>query len=139
MYVARKHPHWKIVVKSWRGLNCPITSPKPETWGPQAVDDLSCAIESIRGEYPDAPLLGTGFSYGGQLVLCHMGQRGLRKSETLDAGINVSGLFDMTAVGENMHGTIYDYVNMSNMYMEGVYECMPAISAHLKEGAPRHH
>jgi len=59
LHLHKWQPTWRIVVKSWRGLGVRLGSPKPETWGPQAVEDTHAAVLHIRKDYPDAPLLGT--------------------------------------------------------------------------------
>ena len=150
LYVARKAPQWRVVVKSWRGLGIDLKTPKPETWGPQCVEDLCSCVQQIRSRYPDAPLVGAGFSYGGQSLLCHMGLKqgpkagkgGARVTAAppglrgLDAAVCISGLFDMGQVARNMSGTIYDYINMSEMYNKGVYKAMPLIQQHIGEADP---
>eukprot|EP00656_Telonema_subtile_P027389 TRINITY_DN2945_c0_g2_i1.p1 TRINITY_DN2945_c0_g2~~TRINITY_DN2945_c0_g2_i1.p1 ORF type:complete len:479 (+),score=122.03 TRINITY_DN2945_c0_g2_i1:145-1581(+) len=113
MYIHKAHPGWRIVVKSWRGIGVKLTSPRPETWGPQAVSDLQQCVLAISSRYPDAPLLGVGFSFGGLVLANHMGVHADEGGFT--AGVNISGTFELTEVAKHVEGTIYDWLNTTHL------------------------
>eukprot|EP00658_Telonema_sp_P-2_P040189 TRINITY_DN2874_c0_g1_i1.p1 TRINITY_DN2874_c0_g1~~TRINITY_DN2874_c0_g1_i1.p1 ORF type:complete len:496 (+),score=110.70 TRINITY_DN2874_c0_g1_i1:186-1673(+) len=113
MYIHKLHPTWRIVVKSWRGIGVKLTSPRPETWGSQAVDDLHHCVGAVVAKYPEAPLLGVGFSFGGQILASYMGAYAADAAFT--AGVSISSLFEVNQVTTHVEGTIYDWLNTSHL------------------------
>ena len=93
-----------------------MATPKPETWGPQAVEDVHACVLHIRKDYPDAPLLGVGFSYGGQTMRSYMGHK--QPDSTVEgfmAGVEISSMFEVDKVGPHVDGTIYDWLNTTQL------------------------
>ncbi|KAJ7650145.1 Alpha/Beta hydrolase protein [Roridomyces roridus] len=68
---------YRAVVVNFRGCSgVPITSPKFYTAA--QTDDLRQALMFISSLYPDAPLLGLGFSIGGNVMMRYLAEEGPR-------------------------------------------------------------
>ena len=74
----------------------------------QAVDDLDRVLASVVHKYPSAPLLGVGFSFGGQVLTSYMGQHA--EDCAFTAGVAISSLFEVTEVYKHVEGTVTSYV-----------------------------
>ncbi len=62
-------------LKHWSGFGVPITSPKFYTAA--QTDDLRQALMYISKLYPNAPLLGLGFSIGGNVLVRYLAEDGV--------------------------------------------------------------
>ena len=80
------------------------------------MEDTHAAVLHIRKDYPDAPLLGVGFSYGGQTMRGYMGHKQPGSGiEGFLAGVEISSMFEVDKVGSHVDGTIYDWLNTTQL------------------------
>jgi len=105
---------WHNVVKSWRGIACPLAGkePRPETWDRRAADDTIEVAEYLRRKYPHAPLLMIGWSHGGNVALAALAQQ--RATKLFEAGVMVSAPYDLQAAMnflESEQWFPYTYIN----------------------------
>jgi len=75
--------NWRCVVYVRRGCNIPLTGDKikPQDYCDGSKfpsGDLALILEKIRLRYPNAPLLGAGYSLGSNYLVSHLGKAGKR-------------------------------------------------------------
>ncbi len=64
--------------------------------------DLASVLARLREDRPDAPLAVIGFSLGGNVLLKHLGERGERAREVVDAAVAVSVPYRLAASARRM-------------------------------------
>jgi hypothetical protein len=69
------------------------------------TDDLRLVLELIRARYPDSALGAIGFSLGGNVLLKHLGEEGVRAAAGLRACVAVSVPYDLGACADALDRT----------------------------------
>lgn len=64
---------FRVCVKNWRGIKTVLSTPFPEAWDEAAVYDLHAVVQHISAKYPKAPIVASGFSFGGLLIHMYLG------------------------------------------------------------------
>lgn len=62
-------------MRRYVGAGVPVTSPLLYSAG--NTDDTRCALMYITQQFPDAPLLGLGFSLGANVLTRYLGEEGI--------------------------------------------------------------
>jgi predicted alpha/beta-fold hydrolase len=101
---------YRVAVMNQRGINQPLTSPKPYHAG--SIEDLTFALDHIKNKYPDAPIVGAGLSMGANQLLKYCGILG--EKSKLDALVALSAPFNMHVLMDSIEGSIYENVVMEN-------------------------
>ncbi|KAJ2892016.1 hypothetical protein IWW38_003381 [Coemansia aciculifera] len=90
----------RVVVMNYRGASkTPLTTDK--MYNAQDTSDYRDIVQKLKQSYPRAPLVGLGFSLGGNLLTRYMGEEG--SSSPLAAGVTICCPFDMLAFALNIH------------------------------------
>ncbi|KAF8183942.1 Alpha/Beta hydrolase protein [Pholiota molesta] len=93
----------KVFVVNFRGCSgVPITSPMFYSAG--STDDTRQALMYLNHKYPDAPLLGLGFSLGANLLTRYLGEEGERSK--LKAGAALGCPWDLKRNGESLVSSV---------------------------------
>jgi pimeloyl-ACP methyl ester carboxylesterase len=72
-----------------------LTSATPELWGAKCVDDVASCVARLQHDYPGAPLLAAGFSYGGHVLQTYMAMQTTAGNVCpLVGAVTFSSLFD---------------------------------------------
>eukprot|EP01134_Creolimax_fragrantissima_P001839 CFRG1839T1 len=85
---------YRVVVKGYRGIDAPMKSFLPETWGPRSLEDLHETLQVVHQRFPSAHIVGVGFSFGGLCLQSYLGSPLGHKYNMLKAAASLSGCFD---------------------------------------------
>ncbi|KAJ2744316.1 hypothetical protein GGI20_003073 [Coemansia sp. BCRC 34301] len=90
----------RVVVVNYRGASkTPLTTGK--MYNVQDTGDYGEVVQKLKQSYPQAPLVGVGFSLGANLLTRYMGEQG--STSPLAAGIVMCCPFDMHAFALVVH------------------------------------
>ncbi|KAF7327693.1 AB hydrolase-1 domain-containing protein [Mycena kentingensis (nom. inval.)] len=104
---------YRAVVINFRGCSgVPITSAKFYT-GAQ-TDDLRQALTYISSQYPDAPLLGLGFSIGGNVLARYLAEEGA--NSRISAAAILGNPWDLVGNTLSLHKSIFG----RHLYLPGM-------------------
>ncbi|THU83650.1 hypothetical protein K435DRAFT_733862 [Dendrothele bispora CBS 962.96] len=104
---------YRAVVVNFRGCaGVPITSQQLYSAG--YTDDLRTALMYISHQYPDAPLLGLGFSLGANIMVRYLAEEG--EKSRLSAACSLACPWDMARNGLAINSTFLG----RNMYARGM-------------------
>ncbi|KDQ21371.1 hypothetical protein BOTBODRAFT_25808 [Botryobasidium botryosum FD-172 SS1] len=92
-----------VVVNSRGCAGVPITS--SQFYSPGHTDDLRCALLYISDVYPDAPLLGVGFSLGASVLANYLGQEG--EKSRLRGGCLLACPWDLKKNSERLENNFF--------------------------------
>ncbi|KAJ7640040.1 AB-hydrolase YheT [Mycena polygramma] len=93
---------YRVVVVNLRGCaGVPVTSPRLYT--PGHTDDLRLALIYISQKYPQAPLLGVGFSMGAGILIRYLAEEG--PASRLAAGCALACPWDNVLNSQMLHST----------------------------------
>jgi len=128
---------WRVVVKSWRGIGCPLSAsqPRAESWDSHAVQDTVEAAEHIRRQHPHARLVCMGFSHGGNVCLGALAH----DPHLFEAGVMLSAPYDYKATMAHLEkDQWFPYAFVNTKALSEEYDkvgATPLIAADLPEGA----
>ncbi|TCD69717.1 hypothetical protein EIP91_006484 [Steccherinum ochraceum] len=95
---------YRAVVVNFRGCaGVPLTSPRLYSGG--TTDDIRTALMYISSLYPNAPLLGIGFSLGANVLTRYLAEEGERSR--LNAGCVLASPWDFVANIEALDSTLF--------------------------------
>lgn len=95
---------YRVAVLNQRGINQPLTSPK--TFHGGLIEDLAVGIEQIRKNYPDAPLMAIGTSFGGNQLLRYLSQEENKKN--ILGAVLLSPPFSSDSVADHIQKTVFE-------------------------------
>lgn len=95
---------YRVVVMNQRGVNQTLTSPK--TFHGGQIEDLAVGIEHIRKNYPNAPIVAIGTSFGGNQLLRYL-SRVENKTNILGA-VLLSPPFNIDDIVNHIEKTVYE-------------------------------
>ncbi|KAJ7274331.1 Alpha/Beta hydrolase protein [Mycena haematopus] len=118
---------YRAVVVNFRGCSgVPITSPKFYTAA--QTDDLRQALMYISKLYPKAPLLGLGFSIGGNVLIRYLGEEG--ENSLLCSACILGCPWDLKSNNDYL---LYESTLGKRMYLRGMGEnVMTLMKQHRK-------
>ncbi|KAF8308153.1 AB-hydrolase YheT [Clavulina sp. PMI_390] len=92
----------RAFVINFRGCaGVPITSPR--LYSAQNTDDLRSGLMYITSKFPDAPLLGLGFSLGANIITRYLGEEGVKSR--LRSGLVLACPWDMKKNSDRLRST----------------------------------
>lgn len=90
---------YRVGVIQNRGINgTPLTTPKPTHAG--MSEDYAYILQQIKNRYPDAPMVGIGFSMGGNILLKYAGET--KEHCLLSALVTLSPPYDILACSRHL-------------------------------------
>ncbi|KAJ2700040.1 hypothetical protein H4218_002286 [Coemansia sp. IMI 209128] len=90
---------YRVAVMNHRGMGrTPLTSPK--IYNASDTCDFRDIVKYIQASYPDAPLLGVGFSLGANVLTKYLGEQGAESP--LSAAVAICCPFDMSLTGRSL-------------------------------------
>lgn len=84
-----KRTGWRLVARTWRGMDIALASPQPEDWSRQAAKDTLAVLRHLRASFPAAPIFIMGQSIGACCVLHALPEA----AGLVTAALSVSGPF----------------------------------------------
>lgn len=102
-YHEKRKTGWRLLSRSWRGIDAPLLSPKTEDWCRQAAEDTVAVLREVRKQYPSAPIFMQGMSVGAACVLnCLPDAKDIVRSALAVSGPG-SWVTTMTALAKKDH------------------------------------
>ncbi|KAJ2005953.1 hypothetical protein GGI04_002050 [Coemansia thaxteri] len=109
----------RLVVMNYRGASkTPLTTGK--LYNAHDTNDYRNIVANISQQFPNAPLIGAGFSLGANLLTRYLGEQG--SDSPLTAAISVCNPFDMSALG--------DAISANTAFNENVFH--PVVTSAVK-------
>jgi predicted alpha/beta-fold hydrolase len=87
---------WGAAMLIWRSCDGRVPA-MPRMYHSGETSDADFFFRKLASEHPDSPLLATGFSLGGNVLLKWLGEQGASVPTTLRAAVAVSTPFDLAA------------------------------------------
>ncbi|KZT26218.1 AB-hydrolase YheT [Neolentinus lepideus HHB14362 ss-1] len=126
---------YRAMVVNFRGCaGTPVTSPQLYTGG--HTDDLRQALMYLSQLYPEAPLIGLGFSLGANVIARYLGQEG-NKSRLLAAAV-LGCPWDLVKNSERIEGDLFYREIYSKALARNLLKMLRTNAAHLSRLAAPH-
>jgi len=111
-YHETRKTGWRLLSRSWRGIDAPLLSPKTEDWCHQAAEDTVAVLREIKKRYPSAPIFMQGMSVGAACILnCLPEAKDIVRSALAVSGPG-SWVSAMTALAKKDHMVSYAAWNL---------------------------
>jgi len=79
--------NWNTVVMNFRSCSRELNR-LPRSYHSGETKDLTQVLEMLKGEFPDSPIIATGFSLGGNVILKYLGEN--KEKSMIDIAATVS-------------------------------------------------
>lgn len=103
-HVVCEEKSWRAALMTFRGCG-DLTLTSPYAYDASNTADLSLAVDTIHGRFPDAPLFLVGFSLGANVMVKYLGETQEAAAQKVTAAVSISNPWCFLPHIESLHYT----------------------------------